>query len=272
MPRYVPEDSLQSPAFHRDRRRSPGCRRSGRSTTWTWRSSAFRSTPASPTGSAAASGRMPCGRRASCSGPTTPTWTSSRSTSCPASTTATSRSCRATPSAATQAIEAAVRPIVEAGVVPLLIGGDHACTLPHLRATRVARSGRRHRLRLAHRRLGQLLRRAATTTGRGCAGRSRRGSSTSRTPSRSGCAGRSTTPATGPASARSSGSTTSPPRTSSRVGPEADGRRDPRAGRRSAGLHQLRHRRRRPGLRARAPARPSRAACRPTTRWRSSAA
>ena len=34
------------------------------------------------------------------------------------------------------AIEAGVRPIVEAGVVPLLIGGDHACTLPHLRATR----------------------------------------------------------------------------------------------------------------------------------------
>ncbi|MBI3747654.1 MAG: agmatinase [Chloroflexi bacterium] len=35
------------------------------------------------------------------------------------------------------AIEAAVAPIVEAGVVPLLIGGDHACTLPHLRATRL---------------------------------------------------------------------------------------------------------------------------------------
>ena len=34
------------------------------------------------------------------------------------------------------AIEAAVAPIVEAGVLPLLIGGDHACTLPHLRATR----------------------------------------------------------------------------------------------------------------------------------------
>jgi agmatinase len=34
------------------------------------------------------------------------------------------------------AIETAVRPIVEAGIVPLLIGGDHACTLPHLRATR----------------------------------------------------------------------------------------------------------------------------------------
>jgi agmatinase len=34
------------------------------------------------------------------------------------------------------AIETAVAPIVEAGVVPLLIGGDHACTLPHLRATR----------------------------------------------------------------------------------------------------------------------------------------
>ena len=35
-----------------------------------------------------------------------------------------------------EAIEAAVAPIVQAGVVPLLIGGDHACTLPHLRATR----------------------------------------------------------------------------------------------------------------------------------------
>ncbi len=34
------------------------------------------------------------------------------------------------------AIEAGVAPIVEAGVVPILIGGDHACTLPHLRATR----------------------------------------------------------------------------------------------------------------------------------------
>ena len=34
------------------------------------------------------------------------------------------------------AIETAVTPIVEAGVVPILIGGDHACTLPHLRATR----------------------------------------------------------------------------------------------------------------------------------------
>src|SRR5258705_6828765 len=34
------------------------------------------------------------------------------------------------------AIEAAVAPIVEAGVVPILIGGDHACTLPHLQATR----------------------------------------------------------------------------------------------------------------------------------------
>src|SRR5438046_1374563 len=34
------------------------------------------------------------------------------------------------------AIEAEVAPIVAAGVVPLLIGGDHSCTLPHLRATR----------------------------------------------------------------------------------------------------------------------------------------
>lgn len=35
-----------------------------------------------------------------------------------------------------QAIEESVAPIVRAGVVPLLVGGDHACTLPHLRATR----------------------------------------------------------------------------------------------------------------------------------------
>jgi agmatinase len=34
------------------------------------------------------------------------------------------------------AIEEAVAPIVEAGVIPILVGGDHACTLPHLRATR----------------------------------------------------------------------------------------------------------------------------------------
>jgi agmatinase len=34
------------------------------------------------------------------------------------------------------AIERAVAPIVEAGVIPLLVGGDHACTLPHLRGTR----------------------------------------------------------------------------------------------------------------------------------------
>jgi agmatinase len=34
------------------------------------------------------------------------------------------------------AIGAAISPIVEAGVVPILVGGDHACTLPHLRATK----------------------------------------------------------------------------------------------------------------------------------------
>jgi agmatinase len=34
------------------------------------------------------------------------------------------------------AIEETVAPIVTAGVVALLIGGDHACTLPHLRATK----------------------------------------------------------------------------------------------------------------------------------------
>jgi agmatinase len=34
------------------------------------------------------------------------------------------------------AIEADVAPVMQAGVIPLLIGGDHSCTLPHLRATR----------------------------------------------------------------------------------------------------------------------------------------
>ena len=34
------------------------------------------------------------------------------------------------------AIEQTVAPVVDAGVIPILIGGDHACTLPHLRATR----------------------------------------------------------------------------------------------------------------------------------------
>jgi agmatinase len=34
------------------------------------------------------------------------------------------------------AIEATIRPLVEAGIVPVLIGGDHSCTLPHLRSFR----------------------------------------------------------------------------------------------------------------------------------------
>ena len=35
-----------------------------------------------------------------------------------------------------EAIERELTPVVQAGVVPLLLGGDHSCTLPHLRATR----------------------------------------------------------------------------------------------------------------------------------------
>jgi agmatinase len=35
-----------------------------------------------------------------------------------------------------EVIERYVTPIVEAGVVPILLGGDHSVTLPHLRATR----------------------------------------------------------------------------------------------------------------------------------------
>jgi agmatinase len=35
-----------------------------------------------------------------------------------------------------EAIEREVEPVVRAGVIPLLLGGDHSVTLPHLRATR----------------------------------------------------------------------------------------------------------------------------------------
>jgi agmatinase len=35
-----------------------------------------------------------------------------------------------------EAIEAEVEPVVREGVVPMLLGGDHSVTLPHLRATR----------------------------------------------------------------------------------------------------------------------------------------
>ena len=35
-----------------------------------------------------------------------------------------------------EAIERDVRPVVEAGIIPMLLGGDHSVTLPHLRATR----------------------------------------------------------------------------------------------------------------------------------------
>ena len=35
-----------------------------------------------------------------------------------------------------EVIERDVTPVVEAGIVPLLLGGDHSVTLPHLRATR----------------------------------------------------------------------------------------------------------------------------------------
>ena len=38
-----------------------------------------------------------------------------------------------------EAIEHELAPLVEAGVVPLLLGGDHSVTLPHLRSMR--RSG-----------------------------------------------------------------------------------------------------------------------------------
>jgi agmatinase len=35
-----------------------------------------------------------------------------------------------------EVIEREIAPVVEAGVIPLLLGGDHSVTLPHLRATR----------------------------------------------------------------------------------------------------------------------------------------
>ena len=158
---------------------------------------------------------------------------------------------RATPSAATRRSRRRSRPIVEAGVVPLLIGGDHACTLPHLRATRSrgpvavidfdshtdawdSYFGERYN----H---GTWMRRAieeglvdvdhSIEVGlRGSLYDARRLDRPPRP---------------------SSASTTSRPRTSCRIGPAATAAAHPRAGRRPAGLHQLRHRRRRSGLRAR---------------------
>ena len=86
---------------------------------------------------------------------------------------------RATPSAATRPSRQAVAPIVEAGVDP-----DPDRRRPRLHPSApsrdaITRTGRRHRLRLAHRRLGQATSERSTTTARGCAARSRRASSTS---------------------------------------------------------------------------------------------
>ena len=232
-------------------RRSPACRTCGPSRTWTSRSSASRSTPASRTGSAAASGRTPSARPASCSGRTTRTSTSSRSTSCRASTTATSRSCPATPSGATRRSRRPSRRSSRPASSRCCIGGDHACTLPHLRATRSRGPGGGHRFRLAHRRLGQLLRRELQPRDVDAAGD--RGGARRRRPLDRGRPARLALRrrATGPACERELGLDYLTTEDVFALGADAVAAADPRAGRRPPGVHQLRHRRRRPGLRAR---------------------
>ena len=140
------------------RRRSPACRSSGRSRTSTSRSSASRSTPASPTASAAGSARTPSAPPSVMLRPYNPNLDVKpfEVLSCVdygdvAIVPGYTERCYA-------AIEAAVAPIVEAGVVPLLDRRRprlHAAAPP---GDPLARPGRGHRLRLAHRRLGLVLR------------------------------------------------------------------------------------------------------------------
>ena len=81
------------------------------------------------------------------------------------------------------AIQAAVGAVVGAGVVPLLIGGDHACPSPTFgRSPPTARSPSSTSMPTPT--PGTATSARSTTTGRGCAGRSRRVSSTSTTRSR----------------------------------------------------------------------------------------
>jgi agmatinase len=105
------------------------------------------------------------------------------------------------------AIETAVRSIVTAGVVPLLIGGDHACTLAHLRA--MATHGPVAVIDFDPTPTpGTATSARGTTTARGCAGPSRRAWSTSSTPSKSDCGARFTARTTGSSCAPSSASIT----------------------------------------------------------------
>ena len=132
-----PRGLAREPAVHRTldvRAAAAACR------TWptsTSRSSACPSTRASRIASAVGSGPTPCGRRRVMLRPynTEPRREPVRG--------ALVRRLRGRRDRARlhraqlrAASSEAVAPIVEAGVVPLLIGGDHACTLPHLRATR----------------------------------------------------------------------------------------------------------------------------------------
>ena len=203
MPRYIPEDSLESPRFTGPSTfaRLPFVPTSPTSTS---RSSACRSTRASRSASADGSGRTRCVPRVCCCGPTTRTSRSRRSRSCPASTSATSRSCpgyhraRATPrsrppwrrssrQASSRCSSAATTPArCRTCGRPGRAGRSPSSTSTRTPTPGTATSGR------------------STTTGRGCGGRSRRGSSTSTTRSRSGSAARSTRRATGRACGRSS--------------------------------------------------------------------
>ena len=96
-------------------------------------------------------------------------------------------------------IEGFVRPIAEAGVIPLGIGGDHSVTLAELRALAArARAARPAALRLPHGSLGLLQRAPLQPRDDVPAGDRGGHRSTPRARSRSACAGRSTAPTTRP--------------------------------------------------------------------------
>ena len=147
-------------------------------------------------------------------------------------------------------IEAFLRPVHEAGVVPLCLGGDHSMVLAELRAAACgARPAGAGAPRRARRRLGPVLRGRALPRDRVQARRRGGPRSTPRAPSRPVCAGRSTARAT--RGSRRAGLSTPSRWRNSRALARGVRRARPHARRRHAGLPVLRRRLRRPGVRTR---------------------
>ena len=96
-------------------------------------STASRSTRRRPSGPGRASAQRRSAPRRRCCGRTTRRWRSTSSRRSRSSTTATFPSHPAIPSARTAQVEEALTPVVEAGVFPLALGGDHSVTLAELR-------------------------------------------------------------------------------------------------------------------------------------------